>query len=78
VDAVPREVDPEAVRDFLLTRDGVVVEFVVLRQGFAKRYGRRRRREGGRAAPGEEVRPPSHPPLYIGKGGEGAGPLDPI
>jgi hypothetical protein len=53
----------------------VAVELVVLRQGFAKHYGRRRRREEGRTAPGEGVRQPSHPlSIYRVKGRGGRHP----
>ena len=54
--------------------DGVVVEVAGFRQGFAKRYGRRKMCHGReREAPGAVVRLPSLPPLYIGPLG-GAGP----
>ena len=52
----------------------MVVELVVFLQGFAKLYGGGGRVGGGRAAPGERSRLPSHPStIYRGKErGEGA------
>ena len=51
--------------------DGVVVEVAGFRQGFAKRYGRRKMCHGGeREAPGAVVRLPSlPPPIYRPPGG---------
>ena len=46
-------------------------------QGFAKLYGGGGVGEGG-VAPGEGVRQPSHPPLFIGEGKRGPAPSDPI
>ena len=47
----------------------MVVELVVLRQGFAKHYGREEVLERGRGCAREEVQLPSHPStIYRGKG----------
>ena len=52
----------------------VVVELVVLQHGFAKHYGRGADVSGGRGYARGKVWLPSHPSIYIGGRGEGAGP----